>query len=53
MNTKRWVIAGLAVFVVFAVIEMIVHGALLEGMYKQTASVWRPEADMQRLMWML
>jgi hypothetical protein len=53
MNLKRWLAASVAVFFVYVVVEMIVHGVLLEEMYQQTASVWRPEADMERLMWLL
>jgi hypothetical protein len=51
MNTKRWLLASLAVFVVMLALEFLIHGVLLHGLYLQTASVWRPQADMQRLMW--
>ena len=51
MNTKRWLLASVAVFVVILVLEFLIHGVLLQGMYQQTASVWRTQADMQRLMW--
>ena len=51
MNVKRWLLASLAVFVVMAVLEFLIHGVLLAGLYKQTASLWRPESEMQRLMW--
>jgi hypothetical protein len=51
MNTKRWLLASLAVFVVILVLEFVIHGVLLQGVYQQTASVWRTQADMQRLMW--
>src|SRR2546422_10169580 len=53
MNTKRWLFASLGTFAVIFILEMIIHGVLLEGIYKQTASVWRPEADIQRLMWLM
>ena len=53
MNTKRWLFASLGTFAVIFILEMIIHGILLEGIYKQTASVWRPEADIQRLMWLM
>ena len=48
MNTKRWLLASVAVFVVMAVLEFFIHGVLLSDMYRQTASVWRPEAEMLR-----
>src|SRR5262245_23860611 len=51
MNTKRWLLASLAVFVVVAVLEFVIHGVLLQGLYRETASVWRPEAEMQKMMW--
>jgi len=51
MNTKRWLLASLAVFVVIAALEFLTHGVLLSDLYKQTASVWRPEAEMQKMMW--
>lgn len=53
MNTKRWLFATLAGFVVYAVLQMVLHGMLLGDLYKQTASVWRPEAQMHSLMWLL
>src|SRR5881396_1985607 len=51
MNTKRWLLASVAVFVAIVVLEFLIHGVLLSGLYKQTASVWRPEAEMQQMMW--
>lgn len=51
MNTRRWLLASLAVFVVIAVLEFFIHGVLLSDMYQRTASVWRPEAELQGLMW--
>src|SRR2546422_8451465 len=51
MNTKRWLLASVAVFVVIGVLEFLVHGVLLSGLYKQTASVWRAEAEMRQMMW--
>lgn len=51
MNTKQWLLASVAVLVVFMVLEFVVHGMLLQGIYQQTASVWRPQAEMQSMMW--
>jgi len=51
MNTKRWLLASLAVLVVVAVLEFLIHGVLLSDVYRQTASVWRSGAEMQKLMW--
>ena len=52
MNTKKWLLASLAVLVVIGVLEFLIHGVLLSDVYKQTASVWRPEKEMQQMMWM-
>ncbi len=53
MNTNRWALASLAAFAVIFVLEGLIHGVLLADLYKQTASVWRPEAEMQGLMWLM
>jgi hypothetical protein len=45
MNTKRLALASLAVFAVFSVVDGIVNNVLLTDLYKQTASVWRPERE--------
>lgn len=52
MNTKSWLYASFAAFVVMAVIEFVVNGVLLADLYKQTASLWRPEAEMKQMMWL-
>ena len=51
MNTKRWLLASVAVLVVVAVLEFLIHGVLLSDLYRQTVSVWRSEAEMQKMMW--
>ena len=51
MNTKRWLLASVAVFVVIMVLEFVIHGMLLSGIYQQTASVWRTQAEMQSMTW--
>ncbi len=51
MNARRWLLASVAVVVVIGVLEFLIHGVLLSDMYRQTASVWRSEAEMQKMMW--
>lgn len=51
MNTKRWLLASVAVVVVIGLLEFLIHGVVLADMYRQTASVWRSEAEMQQMMW--
>jgi len=53
MNVKRWVLASVTGFILISVLGYVVHEVLLADLYKQTASVWRPKADMDRMMWML
>jgi hypothetical protein len=50
MNVKRWLLASLAVLVVFVALEMLIHNVLLRDIYMQTASVWRPMEEMDKLM---
>lgn len=53
MNTKRLALASLAVFVVFSVVDGVVNNLLLADLYKQTASIWRPESEIQGNMWLM
>ncbi len=53
MNTKRWLLASGAVFFVILIMEFSIHGVLLSGIYQQTASVWRTQAEMQEIMWIM
>ena len=53
MNVKRWVLAGLGAFAVVFVLDFIVHGKLLMGLYEQTTSVWRPQAESNQKMWLM
>ncbi len=50
MNTKRWLVAASGAFVVIFVLDILVHGMLLTGLYEQTASVWRPKPEANQLM---
>lgn len=44
---KKTVLAVIAVFIVWAVLDMIIHGYLLMDLYVATATLWRPEAEMK------
>jgi len=50
-NTKRFFIAVVAVFIVKQVLDIAIHGNLLEAQYDQMEGVWRP--DMDKLMWVM
>ena len=48
LNKKRWMWAMAAGAVYSFVSDFIIHGLILGEKYKQTANVWRPEAEMQQ-----
>ena len=50
MNKKSWVTASIAVFVVVTILEFIYNSYCLKGIYAATANLWRPEADIMKLM---
>lgn len=53
MNFKRLGTTCIILIVTFFILEMVIHGVILNGMYEQTASVWRGKDEMMQLMpWM-
>jgi hypothetical protein len=44
---KRIVLAVLAVFVAWSAMDFVIHGLILGQTYKDTAQLWRPEAEMK------
>jgi hypothetical protein len=44
---KKWVLASVAVFVAWSVMDFIIHGVLLASTYEVTAQLWRPMAEMK------
>ncbi|OGB62520.1 MAG: hypothetical protein A2Y94_07450 [Caldithrix sp. RBG_13_44_9] len=53
MNTKKWVIASLVIFVVDQALSFLFHWVIMSGAYEATASLWRPMEEMNRMMWMM
>jgi hypothetical protein len=49
MNFKKVCVAALAVFAAYFAMEFLVHGVWLKEIYRQTASLWRPEEEMKKL----
>jgi len=45
--TKRTVLAIIAVFVAWQVLDFLIHGVILRSTYEATASLWRPMAEMK------
>ncbi len=52
MNKGRWVLAAVVATVAVSAIEAVGHGVFLKNLYLATASLWRPEAEMSKMMWM-
>jgi hypothetical protein len=44
-------IATVVVFVIWEVLDYVIHVVILGGAYKDTASLWRPEGEMK--MWLM
>lgn len=54
MNTKRFVIASVAVFVFLYLYNWLVHGVLLAPKYEEVAHLFRSQADfMAHMPWMI
>ena len=46
MNIKRLLLAILAVFATIFLTDFLIHGVWMMPVYRATASLWRPEAEM-------
>jgi hypothetical protein len=44
---KRVILAVLAVFVAWQLLDFVIHGVVLMKAYQETASLWRPMAEMK------
>lgn len=44
---KRIIVAIVAVFITWAVLDFIIHGILLKSTYEATANLWRPMNEMK------
>ena len=53
MKIWKFFVTSLVVFIVFEVLEYIQHMVILKGAYETLTSVWRPEAEMNSLLWLL
>jgi len=50
MNIKRWVLSSLLILVTFFILDFISYGNLLAKMYAASASLWRPEIEMDAML---
>ena len=53
MNTKKWIITSLVVFVAATFMDFIINVLILGGAYEATSHLWRPEAEMNQMMWIM
>jgi hypothetical protein len=44
---KRFVLAVIAVFAVWSVIDFVLHNIILQSAYQETAHLWRPMEEMK------
>ena len=44
---KRFVLAVITVFVVWSVLDFVIHGIILQSTYQATAQLWRPMGEMK------
>ena len=44
--TKKTVLATIVIFITWSIMDFIIHGVLLKEAYAATASLWRPEEEM-------
>ena len=49
MNSKRRLACGVMLGVIFVLLEFLIHGVLLKGVYGQNAPVWRVQDQMKNL----
>ncbi len=53
MNTKKFIIASLVVFVLYEVLSYLIHGVILSKAYMDTADLWRSMEDMNSKSWIM
>lgn len=51
MNTKRFALACVAVYVIYHVLTIIINVGILSDTYAAHASVWRPEEELMSNYW--
>ena len=51
MNLKKWLVASLVAFIVFSVMEWILHGSILASAYQANAKYFLPQATISERMW--
>jgi hypothetical protein len=52
MNWKKFFIAFVVIYVAGGILNFLVHMVILGTTYQELSSLWRPQADMERLFWL-
>ena len=47
---KRTIVAVVAVFITYSILDFVIHGLLLQSTYEATAKLWRPMEEMNMLL---
>ena len=51
MNVKKYIIAGIVVFIIFQLSGFVIHNIMLQDTYQKLHNLWRP--DMMAYMWIM
>ena len=53
VNCKSASITGVVLIVIYFLMNFLTHGVILKNIYMQNASIWRPESEIQSLMYLM
>jgi hypothetical protein len=51
MNTKRFIIASIVIFIAVEILDLVEHGLILGSSYMSLTGIWR--TDMNSVMWIM
>ena len=51
MNTKRFIIASILIFIAVEILDLVEHGLILGNTYQSLMGIWR--TDMNSVMWIM
>ena len=53
MKIGKFLLTGVIVYVAYQVLNFLIHSLILSNMYMELAAIWRPEAEMNSVMWVM
>ncbi len=53
MNVKRLILTFVVIYIAGVGIDYLIHEKLLDEAYESTKTVWRPEAEMNSMVWIM